>query len=250
MKADSREAIPALTAVLREKITPETQAELKKRRSRIEEENNKRRKENRETAKGKSGDKPVSPDWLGYCINEILDEDTILVNHLISQSSSIAAQVDRTRPGTLQACAGGSIMWAPGAALGAKIAEPDKTVVSVMTDGGFVWGCPVASLWSANAYNAPILYIIFDNQSYGAIRAIVERISETQLTEEEGLISGIDISPPADYAMVAQACGGYGKTVTEPEDVLPVLKEALAEVRKGRLALVDVRIPKGMSGVL
>ena len=193
----------------------------------------------------KSNEKPISPDWLCHCINEVLDEDTILVNHLISQSSSVAGQIDRSKPGTLLACAGGSIMWALGAALGAKVSSPDRTVVSLMTDGGFVWGCPVAALWSSTSYKAPFLAVIFNNQSYGAIRTIVERMSETQLSDEMGFITGIDISPPPDYALVAQACGGYGRTVVEPADVLPALKEALIEVCGGRLAVVDIRLPKG-----
>jgi acetolactate synthase-1/2/3 large subunit len=179
-----------------------------------------------------------------------MDEDTVLVNHLISQSSSVAAQVDRTKPGTLCACAGGSIMWALGAALGVKTALPDKTVVSVMTDGGFVWGCPVASLWSANAYKAPFLSVVFNNQSYGAIRTIVERLSETPMSEEMGYISGIDVSPPPDYALIAESCGGYGKIVIRPEDVLPVLRESLEEVKNGRLAVVDIRLELGLAGVL
>ncbi len=245
VKADSRQAIPALTGILRGKITPEIRKKLDARYSRLKDAHEKRRAANRATAMRKSGDKPVSPDWLAYCIAGILDDDTVLVNHLISQSSSLAAQVDRTKPGTLLACAGGSIMWALGAALGAKRAAPEKTVVSVMTDGGFVWGCPVASLWPAMRYGLPFLAVIFDNQSYGAIRVIVEQMAGKRLNEETGRISAIDIAPPADYALIAESCGGYGKTVTEPAELPPVLREALAEVKGGRVAVVDVRLPLG-----
>jgi acetolactate synthase-1/2/3 large subunit len=250
IKADSRDAIPALTEIIKKKLTPELEAGLQTRYRMLEEKYKKQREENRLSAKNKSSETPISPDWLGYCLNEILDEDTVLVNHLISQSSSVAAQVDRTKPGTLCACAGGSIMWALGAALGVKTALPGKTVVSVMTDGGFVWGCPVASLWTSNAYKMPFLSVVFNNQSYGAIRTIIERITETPMSGEMGYISGIDISPPPDYALIAESCGGYGKIVTEPEDVLPVLKEALREVKNGRLAVVDVRLELGLAGVL
>ncbi len=245
VKADSREAIPALSRMIKERITPEKEAQLHERYRRLEDKHKRQREERHEMAKTKSDEKPISPDWLCRCIDEILEEDMVLVNHLISQSSSVAGQIDRTRPGTLLACAGGSIMWALGAALGAKVAAPDKTVVSLMTDGGFVWGCPVSALWTATSYNAPFLAVVFDNQSYGAIRTIVERMFETRLSDEMGHVAGLDISPPPDYAMIAQACGGYGRTVVEPADVLPVLKEALEEVRGGRLAVVDIRLPKG-----
>ncbi len=250
VKADTREAIPSLTEIIKSKLTPELNSRFQERFKILGEKHRKQREENRILAKKKSSETPISPDWAGYCLNEIMDEDTVLVNHLISQSSSVAAQVDRTKPGTLCACAGGSIMWALGAALGVKTAVPDKTVISVMTDGGFVWGCPVATLWSSNAYKVPFLSIVFNNQSYGAIRTLVERLSETPMSEEMGYISGIDISPPPDYALIAESCGGYGKIVNKPEDVLPVLKKALKEVKNGRLAVVDIRLQLGLSGVL
>lgn len=245
VKADSRQAIPALTEILKEKSTPELKTKLEARYNRLKQAHETKRSANREKAKNTSGEKPVSPDWLAYCIGEILDEDSILVNHLISQSSSIAGQVDRTIPGSLLACAGGSIMWALGAALGAKKAAPEKTVISVMTDGGFVWGCPVASLWPAMQYKLPFLAVIFDNQSYGAIRVVIEKLAGTSLNEETGRISGIDIAPPADYALIAESCGGYGKVVTEPDKLKSVLKQALDEVKKGRIAVVDVRLSLG-----
>lgn len=245
VKADSREAIPALSRIAKERITAERETQLHQRFSQLEGKHQKQRIERHEMAMSKSDEKPISPDWLCRCIAEILDDDMILVNHLISQASSVAGQIDRSEPGTLLACAGGSIMWALGAALGAKVAAPDKTVVSLMTDGGFVWGCPVSALWTTNSYKAPFLSVIFNNQSYGAIRRTVGAMSETQLSDEMGFVAGIDISPPPDYALVAQACGGYGRRIVDPADILPVLREAMDEVRGGKLAVVDVHLPKG-----
>ena len=245
VKADSREAIPALTDVARRKVTSQKQDEIRRRVNELGQRHKRQREERHAAARAMSAERPISPDWMCRCIGDILTEDMIFVNHLISQASSVASQIDRTEPNTLLACAGGSIMWALGAALGAKVAAPDKTVISVMTDGGFVWGCPVSALWSATSYGAPFLSIISDNQSYAAIRRLVERMSETHLSDEMGYVAGLDISPPPDYALIAQACGGWGKRVDEPADMLPVLKEALSVVRDGKLAVVDVRLAKG-----
>ncbi|OGO39802.1 MAG: hypothetical protein A2147_00005 [Chloroflexi bacterium RBG_16_57_8] len=250
VKADSREAIPALTRAVKRRLTAEKQGQLNDRSQQLRRKHQDRREERRILAKSKANAKPISPEWLSMCIAEVLGEDMVLVNHLISQSSSVAGQIDRSKPNTLLACAGGSIMWAMGAALGAKVALPDKTVVSLTTDGGFVWGCPVSALWSATSYKAPFLSVVFDNQSYGAIRAILERMTETHLSDEMGYVAGIDISPPPDYALIAQACGGWGRRVDEPGDVLPTLKAAMKEVQGGRLAVVDVRLEKGHKGML
>lgn len=245
IEADSREAIPALTRIIRQKLTPEKSAKFCKRFSQLESRNRKQREEWHALAMNTANERPISPDWLSRCIAEIVDEDTIVVNHNISLSASATEQIDRTRPGTWLACAAGSIQWALGAAFGAKIAAPDKTVVSLMTDGGFVWGCPVATLWSARTYQAPFLSVIFNNQAYGFIRSLVERTSGLkELPDQMAFEAGVDISPPPDYAVVAQSCGAYGKVVEDPADVLPTLREAIDQVHGGRAAVVDVRLAR------
>ena len=243
IKADSREAMPALSRIIRERLTPERGRKLRERFSRLEREHKKQREEWRKLAASQAGQRPISPDWLCNCIAEIVDKDTIVINHSISHSASVTEQISRTEPGTLLGCAAGSIQWALGAALGAKVAEPDKTVISIMTDGGFVWGCPVATLWSAKAYRAPFLSIVLDNQGYGFMKQLVHRTSgEKEFSDEMVFESGVDFTPPPDYAGVAQACGAYGRTVEDPADILPVLRDAVAHVRGGQAAVVDVKL--------
>jgi len=172
-----------------------------------------------------------------------VQEDTIIVNQTITHSGFVGEQILRTQPGTFLSCAGGSIGWALGAALGAKLAAKDRTVVSLMGDGAYVWGCPVATFWSAATYKAPFLSIIFNNQAYAAIKGIVQRAYGVEkLSAEIGREAGVDINPPPDYAAVARACGAFGLTVEDPQDVLPSLRQALAQVQSGRAAVLDVRV--------
>jgi acetolactate synthase-1/2/3 large subunit len=245
IEADSREAILALNKIIRQRLTPEKRAVIRERASQLEAKHRKKRGEWRALGVNSANQKPISPDWLGRCISDVVDEDTIIVNHVISHSASVTEQIERTKPGTLLGCAGGAIQWALGAALGAKMAAPDRTVVSLMTDGGFVWGCPLATLWSASSYHAPFLSVIFNNQSYGVIRGLVQMLSGTELSDKMGFELGVDIVPPPEYGLVAQACGGYGRTVADPADVLPALKEAMNQLRQGKPAVVDVRLAKG-----
>ena len=244
IKADSREAIPALTEMIRKKITHAKRSYYNERFKQLEKAHKDARKEYLTRAMNVAGRKPISPDWLCKCINDTITEDTILVNHVISHFESVAEQIDRTKPGTLLSCPGGSISWALGASLGAKLAAPDKTVVSLVTDGGFIWGCPVATLWAARSHKAPFLSIIFDNQSYGAIRSIVSRNADGRLSDDVGLQVGVDITSPPDYSAVAKACGGYGVTVENPVDILPALKEGLAQIDAGKAAVLDVKLGK------
>lgn len=250
IKADSRDVIPALSETIRQRLTPEKQTLFQQRFTQLETAHKKQRAEWREIAASKANQKPISPDWLCYCLAQLIDEDTILLHHTISQSASATEQIDRTKPGTLLGCAAGSIQWALGAALGAKIAAPDKLVVSIMTDGGFVWGSPVATLWSAVSYEAPFLAVILNNQSYGFIKLLVQRnYGEVALTDQGAFEAGVDIMPSADYAAVARACGAYGRTLEDPADVPSVLREAIDQVRKGKPAVVDVKTEREVYSV-
>jgi len=234
IKADSGKVVPALTGLIRQKRTAAQNVRIQERIKRIREEGQ-RRREWRAMGISAGDKKPISAEWLAFCVNQAIDEDTIVVNQTITLSASVARQVSRTRPGTLLGCAGGTIGWALGAALGAKIAAPDKLVVALMGDGAFVYGGPTATLWPAARYRAPFLSVIFNNQAYGAIKSLF------QGPWQEGIKDSL-ISPSPDYALTAQACGAYGRVVEEPDEVLPALQEAIGQVRRGKAAVLDVRL--------
>jgi acetolactate synthase I/II/III large subunit len=243
IEANSSLAIPALTKAVKHKLTPTGQKQIQERTAQIEAEHRKIKEERLVLAQSKSSQTPISSDWLCYCISQVIDDDTIIVNQAITQSSSAFEQIYRSKPGTWLGCAGGSIGWALGAALGAKLADPGKMVVSLTGDGGFIWGCPEAALWSARAYNAPYLAIVFDNQAYGAIKGLVGMAyGEKNISDKLAFESGVGIAPPPDYALVAQACGAYGRTVKTPDEVLPALQEAVKQVRSGKTAVLDVKL--------
>lgn len=235
LKADSAVAIPALTAIIKKKLTAEKRVQLQKRYKEYAAEHNKLNKEWQDKAKSQANRTPISANWLSKCIDDIIDDNTIIVNQCISPSAIVAHTVHRTRPGTEFSCQGGCIGWAPGAALGVKLASPDKTVVSLMGDGAFIYGCPEASLWAANLYKAPFLAIIYDNRGYGAIKGLFhEKFDVTDM--------GADFPAAPDYALIAKANKAYGRMVEDPSDLPKALKECIAAVGKGQAAVMDVRI--------
>jgi acetolactate synthase-1/2/3 large subunit len=132
--------------------------------------------------------------------------------------------------------------WPLGAALGAKLAAPDKIVISLIGDGGFLYGCPVSTLWATSSYNAPFLTIIENNQSYKITKGgIGTAYGESSVSGEMGFEVGIDIKMPPDYALIAKACRAYGQVVEDPSELLSALKNAIEQVRMGKSAVLDVR---------
>ena len=241
MPANAAEAIPALEKLVKEKLTAAKKAEFEARFKRIAARNERARQSWHEAARAQSDCEPISADYLCYCINQIIDEDTIVVNHTLTHCASVTEQIVRTKPGTWFGCPSGAIGWAPGAALGAASAT-DKTVVAVMTDGGFIWGCPTATLWTSANYGFPFLAVICNNAGYGAIRnAQLQGLGGNNPSKEFWAESAVDFRP--DYAMIARGAGAFGRTVTKPADVMPALSEALDAVRAGRPAVLDVCLP-------
>ena len=235
LKADSAQAIPALTAIIKKKLSAARREQLKKRSNLLAAEHKKLDGEWRAIAMSHADRSPISAHWLSRCIDEIIDDDTIIVNQTISPSTIVAHQIHRSKPGTLLSCAGGCIGWAPGAALGVKLAEPDKTVISLMGDGAFIYGCPESTLWSASFYKAPFLAIIYDNRGYGAIKGLFREKYDVDNM-------GADIAAPPDYTLIARANHAYGRMVEDPADVPKALKDCLAMVRSGQAAVLDVRL--------
>ncbi len=241
IEADSREAVPALERLLRQRVDSEKRHDLQERFRLLEAAHQETRRGWRALARSHESREPISPDWLCYCVNQLIDDETVLVHHTLSHCASATEQIERTKPGTLLGCPAGAIGWAMGASLGAKMAAPGKTVVTLLTDGGFVWGCPTSTLWTAVKYGASFLAVIFNNQGYGVVRGSQKQIlGVDSLAEEYTFEAGVEFMP--DYAMIARACGAYGLTVEDPAEVLPALEEGLARVRAGQAAVLDVRL--------
>ncbi len=243
LEADSSKALPALTALVKSKITPELRTRFQTRFKQIAGEHEQIRARWNSTATAKATQKPVAGEWLSYCINQVVDEDTILLSEVVSDVATVARQIERSKPGTLFANSGANLGWGLGASLGAKLAAPDKTVVSLISDGSFVFGCPIAALWASCKNNAPFLTIIYNNQKYGAVESCFHGLyGEDSFCVSKSIWTGCDITPSPDYALVARACGAYSSTVEDPSQIVPALQEALGQVKSGRTAVVDVRM--------
>jgi acetolactate synthase-1/2/3 large subunit len=201
------------------------------------------KKEHSEKPKADASDKaalkPVSTEWLCQCINEVIDEDTIIVEETVTNGFPVSRYIERTKPGTKFNNQGASLGWGLGAALGAKLAKPENLVVSLVGDGTFIFGSPIATFWAAVRYKAPFLCIVFNNGMYNAPRMGIPRESYSAKT---GNWVGTEIDPSPDYAAVGRACGGYGRVIEKGEEVKQALEEALNAVRQARPAVLDVRI--------
>ena len=123
----------------------------------------------------------------------------------------------------------GSMGYGLPAAVAAKIAAPERTVVAVCGDGDFLMtGQEFAT---ALQYHAPLIALVVNNGMYGTIRMHQER-------EYPGRVFGTDLSNP-DFAAYARAFGGHGELVEETAQFAPAFERARAS---GKPAIIELRI--------
>jgi acetolactate synthase-1/2/3 large subunit len=123
----------------------------------------------------------------------------------------------------------GSMGYGYPAAVAAKLATPNRTVLGLCGDGDFLMnGQEIAT---AAQYGAAFVALVVNNGMYGTIRMHQER-------EYPGRVSGTELKNP-DFAAYARAFGGHGETVERTEDFAPAYQRAAAS---GKPALVELRI--------
>jgi acetolactate synthase-1/2/3 large subunit len=186
----------------------------------------------------------ITPAFLAAAVREAIDDDTIVLSEGITSYPVIADHLRRTRPGSYFTSGGGSLGWHGGAAIGMKLAAPDKTVVALTGDGSYMFSTPSTVHWMARRYHAPFLTVIFNNRGWKAPKFSALAVHPDGYASRA---TDIDVSfdPVPDYAAIAAAAGGaFARTVQAPGDVAPALAEALAIMRREkRAAVLDVWLP-------
>jgi len=135
--------------------------------------------------------------------------------------------------------------WAAGAAFGAKLGQPSKDVIAVSGDGFYMYSVATAAISAAVRYNAPFLSVIYQNRSYSTGTAATAQAYPDGYAIRGGLDGGY-FDPPMDFAKEAEAAGGYGENVRDPEDLSAALRRGLDKVRSGMPAVVSVWLPRIM----
>ena len=188
-----------------------------------------------------AADGAITPEYLVACVRDTAGPDALVLNEAISNYHVVNEHLRASRPGSLINSGGGSLGWSGGAAVGAKLAAPDRTVVSLVGDGSFLFGVPSTAQWMARRYQAPSLTVIFDNQGWKTPALSAQAVHPAGLVAGGGFAASFQ--PGADLPGVAAAAGGaYARTVTAA-DLLPVtLRRALEQVRHGQSAVISARM--------
>jgi acetolactate synthase I/II/III large subunit len=188
------------------------------------------------------GDGTITPEYLVACVRDAIGPDTLVLTEAITNYQVVCEHLQPSRPGSLLGSGGSSLGWSGGAAVGAKLASPASTVVSLVGDGSYLFGLPASAQWMARRYGAPSLTVIFDNQGWAAPQLSALSVHPSGAAAEMGPGSGF--RPEADLPGVAAAAGGaYAVTVSQAVKLPVALTLALNQVHRGRSAVISVHVP-------
>jgi acetolactate synthase-1/2/3 large subunit len=135
----------------------------------------------------------------------------------------------------------GGLGFGVGGALGAKLAAPDRTVISVVGDGTYLLGVPASAHLVSAAEELPVLWIVVDNHGWGAVREQARQVHPEGWGERSGTYPFVRFGAEPRYELLSRACGGAGEAVTTPRALPGALERALQMVRgEGRQALLRV----------
>src|SRR5437870_1724852 len=131
---------------------------------------------------------------------------------------------------------GGGIGWGLPAAIGVKLALPDRPVIAMIGDGSAMYTCQ--GLWTAARESLAIVYVIFNNSSYRILKQ--RTLALKGFSAEDDFYVGMDLDKPfVDYVGLSRSLGVPGERVEKAAEVGPAIGRGLAS---GGPYLIDVRI--------
>ncbi|MBZ5606243.1 MAG: acetolactate synthase, partial [Acidobacteriia bacterium] len=243
IQADSSLALDALALEVARQLGPLDRDRIEQRRHRVSAEHQSRAKKFQQRSLDVRSMRPIAPEYAASCLNEIVDDETIIVSEAVTNGPVLWNYLQLDKPGSFFQSQGSGLGWGLGAALGAKLASPSKTIVCVVGDGSWIFGNPLVAYWTALEQNAPFLTVIFNNQQYCAT---VEAI-QSAAPHGAAIASYPACETPKAplYSKVSEALGLWAKTVNDPAELPSALRDALQAVRGGRPAVVDICVSTG-----
>jgi benzoylformate decarboxylase len=187
------------------------------------------------------GRTPIHPDQLAMEMDRTLDANAIIVSENFSGPNELFKLGYRPDEKLWLCATGTSLGWGIGAAIGAKLAAPNRQVVCSIGDGAVMYSA--SGFWTMKRYDVPVLTIVWNNHNYQTVRdnfAIYNR-----RMKETGKYPGMYIGDPdIDFVKLAESQGVQGERVTAPSGLPAALARGIRATRDGNPYFVEVVVAR------
>jgi benzoylformate decarboxylase len=167
---------------------------------------------------------PVQPLALLEAIGATLPKDAVVIEEALSSAPGIRMLINSNDEQSFYGLRGGGIGWGLPAAIGAKVALPDRPVVALVGDGSAMY--TVQALWTAAHYRIPVVWVILNNTSY---RILKQRLVMLRgLAEQADKFVGMELTDPAiDFIGLARSLGVAAESANTVHDVTDLIAKGL-----------------------
>jgi acetolactate synthase-1/2/3 large subunit len=214
------------------------EAAVAKRRTRIIKQRSSLTAEWKRTCEHFSTRSPIHPAWVSHCLHQAKDPRSIVVNEYTLRLAHCGFEYPDSYFGSSSASGLG---WGAGAALGAKLAAPERPVVAVVGDGAYLFSNPVAVHHAAALHELPVLFIVMNNSMWNAVRHFTTAMYPGGRASKRNESPFMRLDRLPAFEQICIAAGGYGERVEDPAALPGAFERACAVVmREKRQALLNV----------
>ncbi len=186
---------------------------------------------------------PIHPLALMQTIARLLPAEAVVIDETVSSGAGLRRFLKSDDPQSFFGMRGGGIGWGLPAAIGVKLALPDRPVVALIGDGSALY--TIQGLWTAARENLRMVFVIINNYSY---RILKQRTNAMKgLAAQADSYVGMDLDRPrVDFVSVARGFGMTAYRATTLAEMADMLEAALAHDGP---TLLDVEVDRSWKPV-
>lgn len=177
---------------------------------------------------------------VSRCLAEAMDDTCILVNEYPFSLEELC--FERAGQYYSHSPAGG-LGWALGAAMGLRLAQPDRIVFAAVGDGSYMFGNPTPTHFVSQAQGLPFITVIYNNRRWAAVQRATLSVYPDGAAAARTEPVFATLEPAPDYECIVEACGGVGLRVTRADELPVALARAKELVRtEHRQVVINVLV--------
>ncbi len=241
--SDPKAGVAALTSLLAKKLSTRHKREAQKRMERYAETQRAERESLEAHAAAEDHLEPMSPVVLMRELARHLPDNVLIMNESVTSGGTLRSFWTARDAKSYFGPKGGGLGWGLPAAIGAKLALPERPVVGLIGEGSAMYA--IQGLWTAAHYQIPVCFVICNNAQYRILKGGL--LAFQSETAKQGKFIGMDLTnPEIDFVTLAESLGVAAERVHQPAEVGPALQRALS--RSGP-SLLDVPLDRSVKAL-
>jgi benzoylformate decarboxylase len=222
---DPKATLPEILAAIEARMTPARRQQARERLLANRAAKKRQVEELRTRARAEAQRTPITPLALMSAVADALPSEAVVVDESISSGGGLRVLLRSDDPRSFYGLRGGGIGWGLPAAIGVKLALPDRPVVALVGDGSAMYTCQ--ALWTAAHYRVDVVFVLLNNASYRILKQRIHALKGFAAQADRFIAMDLD-DPRIDFVRLAESLGVRAERIEKTADVGPAVGRALA----------------------